>query len=225
MSDTDLVLLDRPAPDVARLTLNRPDRRNALSIALRDRFSDLCDELVAEGTVKALIVAGNGAVFSAGFDLKEFAPDDAERSAVLWASADRFHQALLAFPVPTIACVGGAAMAGGFDVATMCDFRVAATNARFARPEFLWGDVLYGVLHDLVGGAVARELTLTPCDLDAHQAHAKGLVTRLVEPDELVAATLDLARSITTAPRPQLVNAKAKVLRRLALGTTETLQM
>jgi len=130
MSDTDLVLLDRPAPDVARLTLNRPERRNALSIALRDRFSDLCDELVAEGTVKAMIVAGNGPVFSAGFDLKEFAPDDPERSAVLWASADRFHHALLAFPVPTIACVGGAAMAGGFDVATMCDFRVAATTAR-----------------------------------------------------------------------------------------------
>lgn len=225
--DGDLVLLDRPADHVARLTFNQPERRNALSIALRDRFSDHCDALVAEGTVRALIVAGNGPVFSAGFDLREFAPAEADEAEHrrLWASADRFHHALITFPVPTIACVHGAAMAGGFDVATMCDLRVASTAARFARPEFAWGDVVYAILHDLVGGAVARELTLAPCDLDAAAAHAKGLVTRLVAPEALEAATVQLATAVAGAPRDKLVNAKAKVLRRLALDTTETLQM
>lgn len=221
----DLVLLDRPAPGVARLTFNRPARRNALSIALRDHFSDHCDRLAADATVKALIVAGVGPTFSAGFDLAEFESDDPDHQRRLWASADRFHQAIVAFPVPTIAAVHGPAIAGGFDVATMCDLRVVATTARFARPEFAWGDILYGILHDLVGGAIARELTLAPCDLDAHEAWAKGLVTRLVEPESVADAALDLARSTALPPRDKLVNAKAKVLRRLALGTTETLQM
>src|SRR5262245_37479005 len=153
----ELLLVDRPSPTVAALTLDRPEKRNALSVALRDEVSDALDTLAADVELKAVIVTGAGEVFSAGFDLREFdtAAEDPAFSAALWASSDRFHHTVLEFPVPTIAAVNGAALAGGFDLAVLCDVRIASTTARFAHPEFTFADVVYGPLHDLVGGAVA----------------------------------------------------------------------
>ena len=91
-------------------------------------------------------------------------PRSAER---LWPSSDRYHRTCLDFPLPLIAAVNGPALAGGFDLAVMCDIRVAAEEAAFAHPEISFGDVVYGPLHDLVGGAVARELCLTGRRIDA----------------------------------------------------------
>jgi 1,4-dihydroxy-2-naphthoyl-CoA synthase len=110
--------------------------------------------------VKAVIITGAGDVFCAGFDLKEFerAGTDSEFGKALWASSDRYHRACIEFPLPLIAAVNGPAIAGGFDLAVMCDIRIAAQEARFAHPEITFGDVVYGPLHDLVGGAVARDL-------------------------------------------------------------------
>jgi len=158
--------------DHAVLTLNRPERRNALSVELRDAISDALDELVNDQTVKTVVVTGSGTVFSAGFDLKEFdkAAEDKSFMAELWASSDRFHTTVWGFPLPLIAAVNGPAIAGGFDLAVMCDLRVAATTARFSHPERSFGDVIYGPLHDLVGGAVARDLTLGGRELTAGEA-------------------------------------------------------
>src|ERR671910_3655921 len=155
MSD-QLVLRTAPEDGVVTLTLNRPEKKNALSIALRDELSDALDGLAGDDAVKTVVITGEGDVFSAGFDLREF--QQPELTEELWKSSDRFHATVLQFPLPLVAAVNGPAIAGGFDLAVMCDLRVAADTARFAHPEIQFGDVVYGPLHDLVGGAVAREL-------------------------------------------------------------------
>src|SRR5262245_65499957 len=123
-------------PGIATITLARPEKKNALSIALRDEVSDAIDTLGRDDSVKAVVITGAGNVFSAGFDLKEFRDlGDPEHARRLWASSDRFHHTVLTCPVPTIAAVNGPALAGGFDLAILCDLRVAATTASFAHPE------------------------------------------------------------------------------------------
>ena len=168
----DLLRLDRPDPAIAVLTLERPERKNALSIALRDAISDALDGLEDEEQLKVVVITGAGNVFSAGFDLSEFdrAFEDPAYADELWASSDRYHQRVLQFPLPTVAAVNGPALGGGFDLAVLCDLRVAATSARFAHPEYAFADVVYGPLHDLVGGALARELCLTGRSVDADEA-------------------------------------------------------
>ncbi|MFO7590320.1 MAG: enoyl-CoA hydratase/isomerase family protein, partial [Acidimicrobiia bacterium] len=102
---------------VATLTLRRPEKKNALSIALRDEMSDALDGLAADERVRTVVVTGVGDAFSAGFDLDEFArPDLAD---ALWASSDRWHRTILEFPLPTVAAVNGLAYGGGFDLAVM----------------------------------------------------------------------------------------------------------
>jgi enoyl-CoA hydratase len=202
--------------DHAVLTLNRPDKRNALSIRLRDAISDALDDLANDDAMKCVVLTGAGSVFSAGFDLSEFprAAEDEEFSRVLWASSDRYHDAVLRFPLPTIAAVNGPALAGGFDLAIMCDLRIASTTARFAHPERTFGDVVYGPLHDLVGGAVARDLTIGGREVSAEEALAVHLVNEVVEPDALVDATRATIARVCAAPRDVLMRTKAKALRR-----------
>jgi enoyl-CoA hydratase len=208
------LLVDRRA-DHAVLTLNRPERRNALSTSLRDAVSDALDELAGDDAVKAVVVTGAGDVFSAGFDLKEFdrAATDDEFMRALWASSDRFHRRVLTFPLPMLAAVNGPAIAGGFDLAVMCDLRIATTTARFTHPERSFGDIVYGPLRDLVGGAVARELTLGGRDLDAQEALAVHLVGEVVAPADLEGAVARAVERICVAPRDVLVRTKAKVMR------------
>ena len=202
------------------MTLNRPERRNALSVALRDAISDLLDDLAGDRSVKVGIVTGAGTVFSAGFDLKEFdrAAADEAFNTELWASSDRFHRTVLEFPLPLVAAVNGPAIAGGFDLAVMCDLRVASTTARFSHPERSFGDVVYGPLHDLVGGAVARELTLGGRELDAGEALAAHLVGEVVEPEHLMQQALRTVERVCVAPRDVLVRTKAQALGRAGGG-------
>jgi len=113
-----VVVQDRPTPGVARLTIDRPDKRNALSIAVRDDISEALDLLAVDDDVRAVIITGAGPVFSAGFDLREFdtaATDDAFATR-LWASSDRYHRTVLHFPLVTIAAVNGPALAGSGSV-------------------------------------------------------------------------------------------------------------
>lgn len=209
-----VVLTDRPAERVARITVNRPDRRNALSVAVRDGMSDALDALAGDETVSVVVITGAGSTFSAGFDLTEFdrAGEDPGFNDELWASSDRWHGTLRTYPLPTIAAVNGPALAGGFDLATMCDLRVAARSAWFARPELAFSPVIYTVLHDLVGGALARELSMTNRRLEAAEAHDLGLVNRLAGDEELPGAALALAAEVASAARENLRTIKANVI-------------
>lgn len=214
-----LLSVTTPAEGVALLTLERSDKKNALSIALRDEMSDALDRLAEDESVKVVVVTGAGDTFSAGFDLKEFDRlDDEAHAKQLWASSDRWHRTLIEFPLPVIAAVNGAALAGGFDLAVMCDIRIASTAARFAHPEQSFSDVVYGPVHDLVGGAVARDLCMTGRVVDADEALALHIVTRVVEPARLLDEALAMAAQITRAPRDVLRRTKAKAVRRAAVA-------
>jgi len=217
---TPVLAVDRPTDGVARLTIDRPDRRNALSVAVRDAMSDGLDELAQDETTSVVLITGAGSTFSAGFDLTEFerAGEDSAFDEALWASSDRWHRTLRTYPLPTIAAVNGPALAGGFDLATMCDLRVAGRSAWFARPELAFSPVIYSVLRDLVGGALARELSFTNRRLDAEEAHGLGLVTRVVDDADLADAAMDLAAEVAMVARPNLQVIKANVIAALHLA-------
>ena len=231
-----LVTVDRLAatPDVAGegdraiavLTLQRADRRNALSIALRDEMSDALDGLADDDALRVVVVTGAGNVFSAGFDLDEFGRlGEPEFAAGLWASSDRWHRTVLEFPLPVVAAVNGAAYGGGFDLAVMCDLRIASPSARFAHPEHAFSQVVYAPLHDLVGGAVARDLALTGRVVDAEEAKTLGLVTRVVPEDELLDDAVAVAREIARAPRAVLLRMKEKISLRAGIRFGATLDL
>jgi enoyl-CoA hydratase len=222
-----LIEVTRAGDGIAVLTLNRPDKRNALSTELREVGSSQLAELAADESVRVLIVTGTGTVFCSGFDLDEFttAADDEAFAARLWASSDEWHRRWLEFPVPTIAAVNGPAIAGGFDVAVMCDLRVVAANAAFAHPEIRFGDVVYGPLHDLVGAAVARDLCFTGRRIDADEADRLELVTRRAPTGGALVAAVELAAEIAQAPRSALVRLKAKAVRRARIIEGATLDL
>ena len=230
-SGADLVRVDGPEDGVATVTLDRPDRKNALSIALRDQVSDTLDALAADEAARVVVLAGAGDDFCAGFDLAEVQQafdDDAEAEAHdrrLWASSDRFHRTVLTFPLPTIAAVTGAALGGGFDLAVMCDLRVASDTAWFAHPERDFTEVVYGPLHELVGGSVARDLALTGRRVTAAEALELRLVSAVVPADRLPGEAAELAAQIATAPREVLWRMKAKIIGRADIATGRTLDL
>jgi enoyl-CoA hydratase len=207
-----LVQVSSAVDGVATVTLNRPEKKNALSIALRDEMSDALDALAVDDRVRAVILTGAGSVFSAGFDLSEFADPDPEHQRRLWASSDRYHHTVLCFPLPLVAAVNGAALAGGFDLAVMCDLRVASHSAFFAHVEHTFGDVVYRPLRELVGASVARDLVLTGRRIEAGEALAVGLVNRVVAIDDLLDAATAVAAEIALAPREVLIRTKAKII-------------
>lgn len=218
--------VDRGANGVAVLTLARPDRRNALSVALRDAVADELHTLRAAEDLRVLIVTGAGDTFCSGFDLTEF-ERVGERSVShqVWASSDRFHRAWLEFPLPTIAAVNGPALAGGFDLALMCDLRMAADTASFGHPEATFGTVAYGLLREMVDGSLARELALTGRTVCADEALARGLVTQVAPQSELGQAARALASTIAPRPRHVLVADKQKIIRRSGHHISGTLDL
>ena len=231
MNDTrigsPLVLASGPDDDgIAALTLNRPEKKNALSIALREEAIAILGRLAGDVTVRALIITGSGGCFSAGFDRREFTVADQGHQERLWLSSDQFHHAVHRFPVPVIAAVDGIAYGGGFDLAVLCDLRIATHRAAFAHPEAAQGPVVYGPLHDLVGGAIARELVLTGREVDAGEALRMHLVTEVTGPGQLAERALVLARQVSQAPREVLVRNKAKFTSRSGISPgTPTLDL
>ena len=221
------VLASGPDGDgVAVLTLNRPERKNALSIALREEAVAILGRLANHEAVKALVITGSGGCFSAGFDLREFTLTDPAQTERLWRSSDQFHHAVHRFPLPVIAAVDGIAYGGGFDLAILCDLRIATHRAAFAHPETAHGPVVYAPLHDLVGGAIARELVLTGREVDAREALRLHLVSALTDPGDLGERALALARQVGRAPREVLMRNKAKFTARSAISPeTPTLDL
>lgn len=212
------VLVEGPAGGIATITLNRPEKRNALSIAMRDEIVGALGRLAADEAAKVVIVTGAGAVFSAGYDLTEFQALGAGDldPEVFWESSARWHKAWLGLPLPTIAALNGSALAGGFDLAVMCDLRIAAEGVRFAHPEHTFSDVVYTPLLDLVGSAIAKDLALTGRTVDADEALRLHLVSAVVPSDILVDEARRYASMIAEAPREVLVRTKEKANRRAA---------
>lgn len=196
---------------VAILTLNRPEKRNALSRALVASLSDALDTLAVESGVRAVILTGTPPAFCAGMDLKEAAAaseptPEAEKTAVGDAQAladllDQIHH----FGRPTIAALNGDALAGGAGLALACDFVIAASTARMGYPEVKRGLAAAIVMHDLVhqvGDRRARQLLLTGAMVSAADADRWGLVNQVVEPERCLDEAISLAQSLVEgAPR------------------------
>lgn len=121
MTSTPVVGHERVKDGISMMVIDRPEKKNALSIHVRNEISDLLESLATDDTVRCVILTGQGSVFSAGFDLAEFADMTAGMSVRIWASSDRFHHAVLRFPLPLIAAVNGPTLAGGFDLACPAD--------------------------------------------------------------------------------------------------------
>ncbi len=181
------------------LTLNRPAKRNAISIRMRREISACLLEWADAGSVGAAIVTGAGPVFSAGFDLSEFRQP--ERFDELLDSSSRYHRDVFRFPKPIIAAVNGPAMGGGFDLATLCDVRICSPAASFGHPEVKFGaPPLVTPLRWIVGDGHARDLALTGRAIDSGEALRIGLVSRVVDGDRLVDEALRIAKGVLEAP-------------------------
>jgi enoyl-CoA hydratase/carnithine racemase len=186
-------------PGVGVITLNRPSKLNAISIQMRREIIDCLAAWQDDPAVGAVLVTGAGRAFSAGFDLEEFR-DPGLHQEIL-ESSTRYHRDVWYFPKPTIAAVNGAAAGGGFDLATLCDLRVASQAAWFAHPELAHGaPPLFTPLRWIVGDGVARDLCLTRRRVGAPEAARLNLVTEVVAPDGLLGAAEALARRILQAP-------------------------
>ncbi|HEU5453029.1 MAG TPA: enoyl-CoA hydratase-related protein [Terriglobales bacterium] len=183
---------------VAVLTLNRPDKRNAISFELVEEFMRALQE-VEDSPAEVLILTGAGKAFSAGMDLEDLKKvlgrkheenvEDSRRMAGIF-------RRLYDFPKATIAAVNGAAIAGGTGLATMCDFTLAVPEAKFGYTEVRIGFVPAIVSSFLVwqvGHKIARDLLMTGRLFDAAEAHRFGLVNEVVEPDRLMARARELA--------------------------------
>ena len=199
--DGDLVLIDR-AERIARVTLNRPRARNALSRSLVGALREALATLARENDLRALILTGAGErAFCAGADLVErtqLSPQD--RSAHLTMISDLCDE-LAAFPTPTVAAIRGYALAGGSELALACDIRVASDDAVFGFPEVTVG-IFPGAggvtrLPRLVGSGVARELLFTGRRIDVTEAHRIGLVDWVVPNGTEAEAAEGIARQIS----------------------------
>jgi enoyl-CoA hydratase len=197
---------------VARLVLERPQARNALSRAMADALEATLAGLPAMAEVRAVVVAGRGRSFCAGADIGEMptlSPAEAEALAARW---QRIMDAFAALPQVTIAAVQGHALGGGLMLAIAQDLRVAEASARLGLPEVTLGfNPGYGIarLLDIAGGAHARDLMLTARTVDAAEAHRMGLVTHVVPDGAAETAALELAREVARSPRGGLAASKA----------------
>jgi len=191
---------------IATLTLNRPTAMNALDSELRGAIQETFASLRDEDETRVVILTGSGRAFSAGIDLKELGSPSPKRRPE--SSEFSMVGAMHAYPWPIIGAVNGHAITGGFELALACDVLVASTAAVFADTHARVGIVpgwgLSQKLPRLIGIGRAKELSFTGNFLGAEQAERWGLVNRVVAPDELLPACLQLAKDMLSCDPPSL---------------------
>ncbi len=207
------VLVER-AGAVGIVTLNRPDKRNALDLTMRRAIADAVAELERDETVRAIVVAGSAAVFAAGADLNLLVDKGAQQVADIdlgqyWAPVANSSK-------PVIAAVSGFALGAGCELAMMCDFIVADATARFGQPELAVG-IMPGAggtqrLLRAVGKPVAGLMLMTGEMLTGDRAFQLGLVAELATDGTVLSRALELARRATRMP-PKAIRATRRVLR------------
>ena len=217
--------VDRPAAGVVRLTLHRPEARNALRTQTLAEIVAELEAAAGDGTVGAVVLTGGVQYFAAGADVREMAqlgPID-----VFGHERQRHWRSIATFPKPLIAAVCGYALGGGCELALACDFIVAGRNAQFGQPEVNLG-MIPGAggtarLARALGKALAMQMVLTGQPIDANTALAAGIAVEVDEPESALARAVELA-SIIAAKAPLAVRlAKEAVLRAFELPLSEAL--
>jgi enoyl-CoA hydratase/carnithine racemase len=192
------ILFDREGA-LAIVTMNRPERRNALSLELLEELLACFHEIGADRESRVVIVRGNGAAFSAGHDLSEMLDRDADFYRRLFGVCAQTMETIQSIPQPVIAEVHAMATAAGCQLVASCDLAVASSEARFATPGVkigLFCTTPMVALTRAVGAKKAMEMLLTGEPISANEALDAGLVNRVVPPGEMHAATRALADRI-----------------------------
>lgn len=205
---------------ICTVTLNRPQKRNALNAAVIRHLRETFRRVAADPDVRVLIVRANGSAFCAGMDLREMAAQREAGEADL-GGLEKVLEDLEACPQPTIAAVQGDAVAGGCELALHCDLRVAADTARFSMPLARIGlavpVTLTWKLVDTIGAAKTNELLFTGEAIAAETACTLGLVNRVVPADELDSAVASLTKQIVRNAPLSVRTMKAFVQRATSL--------
>jgi enoyl-CoA hydratase len=209
---------------VGIITLNRPKMLNALSFGVFREIAAAVDDLEADDKIGCILLTGSEKAFAAGADIKEMQP----KSFIDMFSSD--FAAIGGGRVatcrkPTIAAVSGYALGGGCELAMMCDFIIAADNARFGQPEIKLG-VIPGIggtqrLTRAVGKAKAMDLILTGRMMDAAEAERSGLVARVVPVADLMVEAMTAAETIASMSLPSVLAAKEAVNRSFETSLAE----
>lgn len=206
----DNIIVEKKDGNVAQITLNRPKALNALCLALFQDLSKALKELDQDPEVGAIVLTGSKKAFAAGADIKEMKdrtyPDTYVTDMLAWW--DEINK----IKKPIVGAVNGYSLGGGNELAMMCDVLLAGEDAKFGQPEINLG-VIPGMggtqrLTHAIGKSRAMELVLTGEMMDAQEAAARGLVSRVVSSDLLEHEALTVARKIASKSRPTVVAAK-----------------
>jgi len=206
MSDDALLLIDEPAPYVRRITLNRPERRNALSNEMRGGLIECLQEADGNDAVRVSIIRGAGPCFSSGYDLKSDLANDqpyfTSSVGTQWAKhATEGWLKLWDLAKPVIAQIHGYAFAGGLELVGACDLAYAASDARLSHPVLrIAGLPDFGWFPVHMNARSAMELHIAGREFSGDEAVAAGLVCQAFAPDELEARVLEIAERITQTP-------------------------
>jgi enoyl-CoA hydratase/carnithine racemase len=215
MADYKHIILEKdPAEHIATLTLNRPERRNALNEVMQDEIGDAIEDVEADDSIRVLIITGGGRAFCAGGDLEqlkggrdpgEWVSDNTDNIRRSFQRTQRFMLGLQRMEKPVIAMINGAAVGAGFDLACGCDIRIGSPRARFMVayvriglfPGF-GGTWLYPRMLGSIGKAA--EMLFTGDFLEAEEAYRLGFLNKLVPEAELENTTREMARKIASGP-------------------------
>jgi enoyl-CoA hydratase/carnithine racemase len=219
MPDFETLTLERPQSGTALITLNRPERLNALSFASFDELQEVCARLDSDPETRVVVVTGAGRGFCSGLDLDDAARLSSMTTPAITAGQEHWAATvsiLRRLPQPIIAAVNGVAAGGGLSLALAADIRIASSSARFnaafVRIGLSAGDLgVSWTLPRVIGLGRAAELMYTGRFVEAREAEAIGLVNRVVEPDDLLASSFELAEQIA-ANSPYGVRLSKQVL-------------
>jgi enoyl-CoA hydratase/carnithine racemase len=215
------IIAEKGHDGIGVITFNRPELKNAVSIRMRQEISDCLGEWRDDPDVSVVIFTGAGTTFTAGFDLKEF--KDPALFDIILATSSRYHRDIWKFPKPTIAAVNGAALAGGFDLAKLCDIRICSTRAVFGHPEIKFGvPPLFTPLRWIIGEGLARDLCLTGRNINADEAYRIRLVSEVTDQDMLMLRARTIAGGIMEAPLSALKMTKAFLMDNAGRGMEES---
>jgi enoyl-CoA hydratase/carnithine racemase len=220
------LLLTAQTGGVLRLTLNRPQARNALSSELVAAITAALEGAASDNATRVLVIAAEGSVFSSGHDLKELAGHrgDGDKGAAAYAGiftqCSAMMQAIVRHPKPVIAMVQGLATAAGCQLVASCDLAIASSSARFATPGIdigLFCSTPMVALSRNIGRKAAMAMLLTGEALDGEDAVRLGLVNKVVAPEMLESETIALANLIASKPRATLKTGKEAFTRQLEM--------
>lgn len=209
------IILDDIGSGIARITLNRPEARNALRTALLAEIADALETIAQDPALRCVVLTGSRKVFAAGADISEMA--EMGMTDVLQDARPRYWASIANFPKPIIAAVNGYALGGGCELAMHADIIIAGSNAQFGQPEINLG-IIPGAggtqrLIRTVGKALASKMVLSGEFIDAQTALSAGLASEVTQPELSLERAITLAKTIAEKPPLAVQQAKAALLK------------